>query len=103
MQVYNLYIGAYSGLNPGGKSRAVEEKVFSKTNQSRRERKYLKPAVSHFYTLGTNNKEKKIRRVFRRLKIKKVLGPDGIPNKVFKLLKKQLILYLRILFNAYLK
>jgi len=44
-----------------------------------------------------------MRTAIRRLKIKKALKPNKIPNKIIKIYKKIFVPYLQHLFNAYLK
>jgi len=44
-----------------------------------------------------------IRTTIRRLKAKKALKPNKIPNKIIKIYKKILVPHLQHLFNAYLK
>jgi len=45
----------------------------------------------------------KIRTTIRRLKVKKALKPNKVPNKIIKIYKKILVPHLQHLFNAYLK
>jgi len=45
----------------------------------------------------------KIRITIRRLKIKKALKPNKVPNKIIKIYKKIFVPHLQHLFNAYLK
>jgi len=44
-----------------------------------------------------------VRITIRRLKAKKALKPNKVPNKIIKIYKKILVPHLQHLFNAYLK